>query len=113
MSYFWGRWQHNGNLRTAVSSRICTATSKSTNNNNKKNNNNCNNKDKTCLLIDVTIPSVRNVIQKQTENKSKSTNVEYGMLCHSTGATEIETKELKDYLETIAGKHSVDSQKNP
>jgi hypothetical protein len=49
-----------------------------------------NKKDKTCLLIDVAIPSDKNVIQKEAENKSKyknlkyrnSENVEHEMLCH-------------------------------
>jgi hypothetical protein len=31
--------------------------------------NNNNNNDKTCLLIDVAIPSDKNVIQKEAENK--------------------------------------------
>jgi hypothetical protein len=50
-----------------------------------------NNKDKTCLLIDVAIPSDKNVIQKGAEkklkyNKSKyrnSANMENKMLCHT------------------------------
>jgi hypothetical protein len=32
-------------------------------------------KDKICLLIDVAIPSDRNVIQKETENKLKYENL--------------------------------------
>jgi hypothetical protein len=34
-----------------------------------------NKKDKTCLLIDVTIPSDKNVIQKEAENKLKYKNL--------------------------------------
>jgi hypothetical protein len=33
------------------------------------------NKDKTCLLIDVAIPSDKNVIQKEAENKLKYKNL--------------------------------------
>jgi hypothetical protein len=47
------------------------------------------NKDKTCLLIGVAIPSDKNVIQKEVEKKlsiksknRNSENVEHGMLCH-------------------------------
>jgi hypothetical protein len=46
-----------------------------------------NKKDKTCLLIDVAIPSDKNVIQKEAEKKSKyrnSENVEHEMLCHTS-----------------------------
>jgi hypothetical protein len=50
------------------------------------------NKDKTCLLIDVAIPSDKNVIQKEAEKKLKykkskyrnSENVEHEMLCHTS-----------------------------
>jgi hypothetical protein len=46
----------------------------------RKNNNNNNiiiknKKDKTCLLIDVAIPSDKNVIQKETEKKLKYKNL--------------------------------------
>jgi hypothetical protein len=34
-----------------------------------------NKKDKTCLLIDVAIPSDKNVIQKEAENKLKCKNL--------------------------------------
>jgi hypothetical protein len=33
------------------------------------------NKDKTCLLIDVAIPSDKNIIQKEAENKLKYKNL--------------------------------------
>jgi hypothetical protein len=80
-------------------------------------------KDNICLLIDVAIPSDRNVIQKESEKKLKYKNLSreiqrmWNMKCFvipvTIGATEIVTKELKKYLETIPGKHSVDSlQKN-
>jgi hypothetical protein len=78
-----------------------------------------NKKDKICLLIDVAIPSDRNVIQKASENKLKYKNLSieiqlmWNMKCFVipviTGATGIVTKELKTYLETIPGKHSTDA----
>jgi hypothetical protein len=40
-----------------------------------------NKKDKTCLLIDVAIPSDKNVIQKEAENKLKYNNLSIEMLC--------------------------------
>jgi hypothetical protein len=46
-----------------------------------------NKKDKTCLLIDVTIPSGKNVIQKEAEKKLKYRNsetVEHEMFCHNS-----------------------------
>jgi hypothetical protein len=76
-------------------------------------------KDKTCLLIDVVIPSDRNVIQKESENKLKYKNLsieiqriwnmKYFVIPIIIGATGIVTKGLKKYLETIPGKHSIDS----
>ena len=83
------------------------------------NNNNNNKKDKTCTLIDVAIPADRNVVQKEVEKKLK-----YKSLCIEMqriwnlkctivpviiGATGIVTRSLKKNLETIAGKHSIDS----
>jgi hypothetical protein len=76
------------------------------------------NKDTICLLIDVAIPSDRNVIQKEFEKKLKykkyrnSVNVEHEMFCVIPviiGAAEIVTKGLKKYPETIPGKLSIDS----
>jgi hypothetical protein len=64
-----------------------------------------NKKDKICLVIDVVIPSDRNVIQKESENKLKlkNFNIEiqrmWNMKCFVipviTGATGIVTKRLK------------------
>ena len=78
-----------------------------------------NNKEKTCTLIDVAIPADRNVVQKEAEKKLK-----YKSLCIEMqrmwnlkctivpviiGATGIVTRSLKKNLETVPGKHSVDS----
>jgi hypothetical protein len=80
-------------------------------------------KDKICLQIDVAIPSDRNVIQKEPENKFKYKNLSieiqlmWDMKCFVIpviiGVTGIVTRGPKKYLETITGKHSIDSlQKN-
>ena len=82
-----------------------------------------NKKEKTCTLIDVEILADRNVVQKEAEKKLK-----YKSLCIEIqrmwnlkctvvpviiGATGIVTRSLKKNLETIPGKHSIDSlQKN-
>jgi hypothetical protein len=76
-------------------------------------------KDRICLLIDVAIPSDRNVRQKESEKKLKYKNLSIGiqrmwnMKCFVIpviiGATGIVTRGLKKYLEAIPGKHSVDS----
>jgi hypothetical protein len=76
------------------------------------------NKDETCLLIDVAIPSDKNVIQKEAENKLKYKNLSieiqrvWNMKCFVIpviiGATGIVSKSLKKYLETIPGQHSID-----
>jgi hypothetical protein len=76
-------------------------------------------KDKICLLIDVAVPSDRNVIQKESKNKLKYKNLSieiqrmWNMKCFVIpviiGATGIVTKGLKKHLETIPGKHSIDS----
>ena len=78
-----------------------------------------NNKEKICTLIDVAIPAERNVVQKEAEKKLK-----YKSLCIEIlrmwnlkctivpviiGATGIVTRSLKKNLETIPGKHSIDS----
>jgi hypothetical protein len=70
-------------------------------------------------LIDVAIPSDRNVIQKESEKKLKYKNVSieiqrmWNIKCFVIpviiGATGIVTRGLKKYLETIPGKHSIDS----
>jgi hypothetical protein len=77
------------------------------------------NKDKTCLLIDVAIPSGKNVIHKEAEKKLKYTNLSieiqrmWNMKCFVIpiiiGATGIVNKGLQNYLETIPGQHSIDS----
>ena len=78
-----------------------------------------NKKEKTCTLIDVAIPADRNVVQKEAEKKLK-----YNSLCIERqrmwnlkctivqviiGATGIVTRSLKKNLETVPGKHSIDS----
>jgi hypothetical protein len=81
-----------------------------------------NRKDKTCLLIDVAIPSDKNVIQKEVEKKLKYKNLSieiqrmWNMKCfviaEIIGATGIVSKSLQKYLETIPGQHSIDSLQN-
>jgi hypothetical protein len=71
------------------------------------------NKDKTCLLIDVAIPSDKNVIQKEAEKKLKYKNLSieiqrmWNMKCFVIsviiGATGTVSKSLQKYLETIPG----------
>jgi hypothetical protein len=78
-----------------------------------------NKKDKTCLLIGVAIPSDKNIIQKEAENKLKYKNLSiefqrmWNMKCFAIpviiGATGIVSKSLQKYLETIPGQHSIDS----
>jgi len=78
-----------------------------------------NKKEKKCTLIDVAIPADRNVVQKEAEKKLK-----YPSLCIEIqrmwnlkctivpviiGATRIVTRSLRKYLETVPGKHSIDS----
>jgi hypothetical protein len=74
-------------------------------------------------LIDVAIPSDRNVIQKNAENKLKYKNISiniqqmWNMKCFVIpviiGAIRIVSRSLKKYLETIPGQHSTDSLKKP
>jgi hypothetical protein len=69
-------------------------------------------------LIDVAIPSDKNVIQKQVEKKLKYKNLSieiqrmWTMKCFVVPviieATGIVSKSLQKYLETIPGQHSVD-----
>jgi fructose-1,6-bisphosphatase/sedoheptulose 1,7-bisphosphatase-like protein len=76
-----------------------------------------NEKDKTCLLIDVTMPSDKNIKQKETEKKLKYKNLSieiqrmWNMKCFVIpviiGATGIVSKSLHKYLETIPGQHSI------
>jgi len=78
-----------------------------------------NKKEKTCTLIDVAIPADRNVVQKEAEKKFK-----YKSLCIEIqrtwnpkctivpviiGANGIVTRSLRKNLETVPGKHSIDS----
>jgi len=78
-----------------------------------------NNKEKTCTLIDVAIPANRNVVQMEAEKKLK-----YKSLCIEIqrmwnlkctivpiiiGATGIVTRSLRKNLETVPGKHLIDS----
>jgi len=78
-----------------------------------------NKKEKTCTLIDVVIPADRNVVEKEAEKKLK-----YKILCIEIqrmwnlkctivpiiiGATGIVTRSLRKNLETVPGKHSIDS----
>jgi hypothetical protein len=70
-------------------------------------------------LIDVAIPSDRNVIQREAEKKLKYKNLSieiqrmYNMKCFVIpaifGATGILSKSLQKHLYTIAGQHSTDS----
>jgi len=76
-------------------------------------------KDKTCTLIHVAIPAGRNVMQKEAENrlKYKSLYIEiqrmWNLKCTIipviNGASGIVMRSLKKNLETIPGKHSIDS----
>jgi len=78
-----------------------------------------NKKEKTCTLIDVVIPTDRNVVQKESEKKLKykSLSIEiqrmWNLKCTfvpvMTGATGIVTRSLNKNLETVPGKHSIDS----
>jgi hypothetical protein len=78
-----------------------------------------NKKDKTCLLIDVAIPSDKDIIQKKAEKKLKHKNLSieiqkmWNMKCFVVpviiGATGIVSKSSQKYLETIPGQHSTDS----
>jgi hypothetical protein len=70
-------------------------------------------------MIDVAKPSDRNVIQKESKKKFKYKNLcieiqrMWNMKCFVIpaiiGATGIVTEGLKKYLETITGKHSINS----
>jgi hypothetical protein len=76
-------------------------------------------KDKIFLLIDVAIPSDKNVTQKESEKKLKYKNLSieiermWNMKCFVIPviieATGIVTRGLKKYLETTPGKLSIDS----
>jgi hypothetical protein len=76
-------------------------------------------KNKIYLLTDITIPSDKNIIQKEAEKKLKYKNLSieiqrmWNMKCFVIpviiGATGIISKSLQNYLETIPGQHSIDS----
>jgi hypothetical protein len=78
-----------------------------------------NKKEKTCTLIDVAIPTDRNVVQKEAEKnlKYKRLRVEiqrmWNLKCTVIpviiGATGILMKSLRKNLETIPGKRSIHS----
>jgi len=79
-----------------------------------------NKKEKTRTLIDVAIPTDRNVVQKEAEKKLKykSLGIEvqrmWNLKCTIIpliiiGATGIVTRNLRKNLEDIPGKHSIDS----
>jgi hypothetical protein len=67
-------------------------------------------------LIDVAIPSDKNVIQKEAEKKLKYKNLSieiqgmWNMKCFVIPViTGIVSKSLQKYLERITGQHSIDS----
>jgi hypothetical protein len=75
-------------------------------------------------LIDVAIPSDKNVIQKEAKKKLKYKNLSleiqrmWNMKCFDIpviiGVTGIVNRSLQKYLETVTGQHSIDSlQKLP
>ena len=78
-----------------------------------------NKKEKTCTLIDVAIPADRNVVQKEAERtlkyKSLCTEIQRMWNLKRTtvpviiGANGIVTRTLRKHLETVPGKHSIDS----
>ena len=73
----------------------------------------------TSTLIDVAIPADRNVVQKEAEKKLKYRNLYkemqrmWNLKCTIVpviiGATGIVTRSLKKNLESVPGKHSIDS----
>jgi hypothetical protein len=78
-----------------------------------------NKKEKTCILVDVAIPADRNVTQKEAEKKLKYKslcieikrmwNMKCMIMLVIIGANGIVTKGLKENLEAIPVKHSIDS----
>jgi hypothetical protein len=76
-------------------------------------------KEKTCTLKDVAILVDRNVVQKEAEKKLKFKslcieiermwNLKCTIVPVIIGATGIVTRSLRKNLETIPGKHSIDS----
>ena len=78
-----------------------------------------NKKEKTCTLIDVVIPVDRNVVQKEAEKNLKYENLfieiqrmwnlKFTIVPVIIGAIGIVTRSLKKNLETVPGRHSIDS----
>ena len=78
-----------------------------------------NKKGKACTLIDVAIPAGRNVVQKEAEKKLKYKsvcieiqrmwNLKGAITPVIIGATGIVTRSLRNNLEVVPGKHSIDS----
>jgi len=76
-----------------------------------------NKEEETCTLIDVAIPSDRNVVQKEAEKKLKYKslcieikrmwNLKYTIIPVINGANGIVTRSLRENLETAPGKHSI------
>jgi hypothetical protein len=100
-------------------SSACSSSSSSSSSNNNNNNNNDNKKEKTCTLIDVAIPTERNVVQKEAEKKLKYKslcieiqrmwNLKFTIIPVTLGATGIVMRSLRKNLEAVPGKHSIDS----
>ena len=77
-----------------------------------------NTKEKTCTLINVVIPSDRNVVQKEAEKmlKYKSLCIDIQRMWNPKcaiipvviGATGIVTRSLRKNSEAVVGKHSID-----
>ena len=78
-----------------------------------------NKKEKTCTSIDVAIPADRNAVQKEAEKKLKYKslcieiqrmwNLKCMIILIIIGATGIVRRSLRKNLETVPGKHSIDS----
>ena len=78
-----------------------------------------NKKEKTCTLIDVAIPADRNIVQKEAEKKliykslcieiKRMWNLKCMIIPVIIGATGIVTRSLRKNLDTVPGKHSIDS----
>jgi len=76
-------------------------------------------KEKTCTLIDVATPADKNVVQKEAENKLKYKtlfievqrmwNPKCTIVPVIIGTTGIVTRNLRNNLEAVPGKHSIDS----
>ena len=78
-----------------------------------------NKKEKRCTLIDVAIPTDRNVVQKEVEKKLKYKslcveiqrmwNLKCTIIPVITGDTGMIKRRLRKNLEAVPGKHSIDS----